>query len=699
MGGFPSCDWIKFQKQGGMLEDHEGGHGVDGSFGNLDSDRGEFSFMNYLSELEMQQLQTPSLASNDDLGLEQSDPSGVEQLDLQSQSLESDAVIARELACLDPRREIASHSPVDVSMAVQVASQSLGVSSTKPIWETGVWSQIFGSATSSPTDFLQDAFRRPFLNVSPEQIDRETALAKPAKAARTSEDYHDVVKMKAAGTWQEQAESGWQQSIKLWFTVISRWDTRNQLHKDLMDCQTDVEALEMLADIFRGRSFVTLKKRAFAINRICDFLYTNFKPRFPCYEQDLYEFYRHERNTGAPVSRLHGYNQAINFCLHILGATELQSCADSKRCLGAAKSDQPRDRVQSSPLKVVELQKIHDTLHNSSSLWTSYFCGCVLLCTYARARWGDLMRSEKLLLDEDDDGILRYVEVHVGRHKTMHAQQHKHAFLPMVAPSLGIDPKPWADRWVQLREELKIRSPPNHAIMPAPDQWGNVTDRPLETAEAGAWLRKVLFGCKSVLDDRRVSTHSLKATFLSFAAKRGLPVPERLQLGYHTSQFQMALVYSRDGASAVLMTLEKLINEIKTGVFLPDVTRSGRILAQDASAGSRLLEVKTEKVHEVIVIQDDEPALSSSDSSSDSSCSSAGEDTTVLTRMFKAPVAPDGYELWQHAKLKTLHLMDRNNSRVFECGRTVGSFHSKEGLAPRYDTPICHRCFKNVARP
>jgi len=46
----------------------------------------------------------------------------------------------------------------------------------------------------------------------------------------------------------------------------------------------------------------------------------------------------------------------------------------------------------------------------------------------------------------------------------------------------------------------------------------------------------------------------------------------------------MALVYSRDGASAVLMTLEKLIHEIKTGVFLPDVTRSGRILTQAASA-------------------------------------------------------------------------------------------------------------------
>lgn len=198
------------------------------------------------------------------------------------------------------------------------------------------------------------------------------------------------------------------------------------------------------------------------------------------------------------------------------GADKLQPCANSKRCLGAAKSDNPKDRVQASPLKVVELQKIHDTLRNSNSLWTSFFCGCVLLCTYARARWGDLKRSEKLIIDEDDDHVVSYVEVHVGRHKTMHAQQHKNAFLGMVAPSLGIDRKPWADRWLQLGKELKIQSPPQHPIMPAPDQWGDVTDRPLESAQPGAWLRKVLFGCKSRLEDRRVSAHSLKTTFLSY---------------------------------------------------------------------------------------------------------------------------------------------------------------------------------------
>lgn len=37
---------------------------------------------------------------------------------------------------------------------------------------------------------------------------------------------------------------------------------------------------------------------------------------------------------------------------------------------------------------------------------------------------------------------------------------------------------------------------------------------------------------------------------LSYAAKRGIGIPERLQLGHHTSNFQMGMVYSKDGAAA-----------------------------------------------------------------------------------------------------------------------------------------------------
>ena len=97
------------------------------------------------------------------------------------------------------------------------------------------------------------------------------------------------------------------------------------------------------------------------------------------------------------------------------------------------------------------------------------------------------------------------------------------------------------------------------------------------------------------MKDRRVSSHSMKATVLSYAAKRGISVPDRLQLGYHTSQFQMSLVYSRDGAAAGLIILASLLKEIREGRFRPDETRSGRIIEVDKAPAIDLTEVKQEQ--------------------------------------------------------------------------------------------------------
>ena len=218
---------------------------------------------------------------------------------------------------------------------------------------------------------------------------------------------------------------------------------------------------------------MTLKKRALAVSKICDFIEREIGCQFPCSESDYYTFLRAERSGGAPVSRLRGYNQALNFCLHVLGVEELRDVAVSKRCIGAAKPDNPKDRCQASPLRVGELKTLHDVLYQESSIWSSYFAGCALLCIYSRARWGDLMRSERLIVDRDNENVVQYIEVHVGRHKTMSSQQHKHRFLPMVAPALGVDDRPWADRWLVLRAKLQLESPPDFAIMPAPDQWGD----------------------------------------------------------------------------------------------------------------------------------------------------------------------------------------------------------------------------------
>ena len=112
--------------------------------------------------------------------------------------------------------------------------------------------------------------------------------------------------------------------------------------------------------------------------------------------------------------------------------------------------------------------------------------------------------------------------------------------------------------------------------MPAPRSEGEPTVRPLSSTEAGSWMRDLLQVDSS---DRQVKVtfHSLKATYLSFAAKRGCSFEDRLSLGYHTHSLKMALVYSRDGASRPLRVLESGLKEIRLKAFDPNDTRSGRL--------------------------------------------------------------------------------------------------------------------------
>ena len=107
--------------------------------------------------------------------------------------------------------------------------------------------------------------------------------------------------------------------------------------------------------------------------------------------------------------------------------------------------------------------------------------------------------------------------------------------------------------------------------MPAPLDNGQPGRRALDSQEAGLWLRSFL-KCDVESTDRRVSSHSLKSTMLSFLAKRGIEMSDRLLLGYHTSPFTMGLTYSRDGMARPLQILSDMLSEIRCGNFLPDQT-------------------------------------------------------------------------------------------------------------------------------
>ena len=329
------------------------------------------------------------------------------------------------------------------------------------------------------------------------------------------------------------------------------------------------------------------------------------------------------------------------------------------------------------------------------------------------------MRAETVLIDCDSNGVACYLEARVGAHKTMQSQQHRHQFLPMVAPCEGVRSGNWIEQWLRVRNVFSFDLDSN-VVMPAPQADGSPGVRPLDSQEAAAWLRMILFGSSDVLSNRKVASHSLKATILSYAAKRGLDIPLRLQLGYHTQPFRMGLTYSRDGAAASILALEQLLSEIRCGTFLPDETRSGRILKSANGPGQVTIVIKDEDDREVAAnpksvvcnqpfppipppveaanaaLEDDGILSSGSESTSGSEMEETSYRPDPGLGRFKPPEAPQGFHMWQHKKSRIIHLMSDNHLHTFSCGRSAGPLHQKDGLHPRYDTPICWACFNKA---
>ena len=141
---------------------------------------------------------------------------------------------------------------------------------------------------------------------------------------------------------------------------------------------------------------------------------------------------------------------------------------------------------------------------------------------YARCRWSDLPAVQNLELDSD----FKYLELKTQVHKGASATDMKATLLPIVAPCLGVTSTNWAQLYIALRLQAGLDGPgqkPGH-MMPAPD--GTSGDAWLNryvTSEEGAdFLRLVLKRKKAV--GRRISTHSMKSTAISWASKFGLSV-------------------------------------------------------------------------------------------------------------------------------------------------------------------------------
>ena len=574
----------------------------------------------------------------------------------------------------DGARLIEGYSAENVFNSARASLEPQGI---QHFWESGFWNDFFDPSKDFLSSF-DGNFKRPVDPVHGDcHDDFDQAFERQRKTIKLTATFMDHVRDANVMNWKDKRDADLQTAIYRWHSMLGVWSSDVQVVSQTFCREGFKEQAQVLVDIFYNRAPATILKRCRSMSKMTNYFVDRGRT-FPCSEPGIYEFLCVERGNGAPPSRLKGYIEALTFCRHVLGVTIFDETTSSRRCQGVAALDLNYKARQADPLTVKQLETLHQVLFHDEQIWNRVFAGMLLFCTYARSRWSDAQHGEMLIEDTDSSGACAYLEIATGVHKTAKALQLRHQYLPLVAPCIGVVAGNWGEEWCKCRKELGLHDLTMFPLMPAPDSNQEPTVRPLSSSEAGSWMRDLL-KVDSSNKDVKVTSHSLKATCLSYAAKRGCSFEDRLSLGYRTHNLKMALCYSRDGAARPLRVLEQILREVRERTFKPDETRSGRLsTSTDHTMATDVInepDIGTVDGFELVspvqpavevsenvgnVDKHDEPSVS--DHATTGSETETDVDTTVRPKIsFRDIQAPSGTCLHQHAKLKTLHLMKNEN--------------------------------------
>ena len=586
-------------------------------------------------------------------------------------------------------------------------------------WEKGIWGRIF--ADKRLELFPKQKFNR---LSAPLTID-EADYVVPAKKARVSagpDHWMDLVSGKDPLSWKEDQEAKMDVALKRWFDVLAdfprMWDTIEQLKSGSAISQQ----LRMLRDILAGRAPSTLIKRANSMLRYFEHL-RQAGVRAPGDERVLYAFFCQERDAGAPHSRLRSLVEAIRFTEFVFGIGGLCQSLLSRRCIGAAHGNGTGTRKQAAPFTVEQLALLHQVLNDpGGDRWDRMVCGAALCAVYSRSRWMDMQHTDLVSLDPAIGEPL-FLEMRIKDFKTKKANSWMGGLMEAVAPAIGVVDGNWVQAWWELRQDLAAPLEAGFPLMPAPDILGCATVRPLGTAEFGSWINMILVKHAKLAEGVKISSHSCKATLLSFLAKYGASVPDREILGGHSSRMKSVLTYSRDSLSGPLRVLNAMLLSIRNHEFMPDLSRSGYFQpaeeqqeleakdeiislsdgSWDGVSGVDQLDANVQHEHDEVneaagIEAIESEHVNDAEWDTESGSDEEGAANSHAARLVLAPKAPDGTTLKQHRKSRMLHLLQDGNKAILMCGRRISEVYEPP-KSLRWDTPCCGRCWKAAKTP
>jgi hypothetical protein len=181
----------------------------------------------------------------------------------------------------------------------------------------------------------------------------------------------------------------------------------------------------------------------------------------------------------------------------------------------------------------------------------------------------------------------------------------------------------------------------------------------------------------------------------------------------------MALTYSRDSIARPLALLSHVLMDIRTGVFEPDNSRSGRLNAGAMSLDKTVFfaTAPEERVEHADTLQStegdaegselgswnliqsvdavpvEEPVLNGHITTDSSDSSDEEVRITPVVGHYEISI-PGDKQVWLNQNSKMFHLTRKEYRNILLCGRRVGqNFRKHEGLV-RYDSAKCRMCFR-----
>ena len=491
-------------------------------------------------------------------------------------------------------------------------------------WEKGVFKKIF---KKQPEDQLQNLFKQPRhwvgLDAVPQvETSEELSSATGSRHQLVGAFYEHALSSVSDQSFLQQRQSILETAVEKWFCVIRVNMLASSIGHDIIGLGNMEEqrkgAFQIIEAVIGVRSRTTAITRANALLKFLRWRADNSDNDGKDFsETEAWTYLIYLRENSAAPTRATSFLSACAYALHVFGFLGLEAICSSRRLKGLAElmHSAKAPLRQALVLTVSQVRFLHDKLAEQSCNHVDRaIVAYLLIALYGRCRHSDLQNVEDVVLDFGPEG--GFMEITTRTHKTARTVAQKTKLLPIVIPAVGIHGSEWISEAKSALEEygLMLEGHIGGPLFRPPGSAGEPhCKRGITSTEVTRFLRLMLEDEASIQKDTRVSSHSLKATVLSWSSKACMEASDRAILGRHSSAYgESSAVYARDLAIGAVSRLQEVLKMIHRGEFCPDAARSGYYPLQ-----AQTCEVEPPSEKEVVKVEDEQTEEEQADAAPD----------------------------------------------------------------------------------